>query len=109
MIIYLIYKWDNMLIINSCGNAVFFAMLHIRIHLYDKGIINFISSFNAYYFNPFTLILTENIKTNTIKRHVNNTFNSFFQKTILCLCHLAFKDRILYSLPIIYTSLGYTP
>lgn len=81
-----------LLIINSCENTVYRAILHIRIHLYNKSIINFISSFNTYHFNSSTLILIENIKSNTIKRHIDNTFYPLSQKTILRICHFTLKD-----------------
>ncbi len=69
----------NVLIINNCENTTFFVMQHIRILLYNKSIIYFIRCFNTYHFNSSTFILTENIEPNTIKRHINNTFDTFFQ------------------------------
>lgn len=98
-----------MLIINNREDTTFFVMLHVRILLYNKSIINFISSFNTYHFYPSTLTLTEKIKSNTIKRHINNIFDTFFQETILRICNLTLKDRILYPLPIIHTSFSHTP
>ncbi len=71
--------------------------------------MNIISCFNTNYFNPSILIFIKNIKSNTIKRHIDNTFNPLFQKTILRISHLTLKDGVLYPLTIIYTSLSHTP
>lgn len=98
-----------MLIINNREDTTFFVMLHVRILLYNKSFINFISSFNTYHFYPSTLTLTEKIKSNTIKRHINNIFDTLFQETILRICNLTLKDRILYPLPVIHTGFSHTP
>lgn len=98
-----------MLIINNREDTTFFVMLHVRILLYNKSFINFISSFNTYHFYPSTLTLTEKIKSNTIKRHINNIFDTLFQETILRICNLTLKDRILYPLPVIHTDFSHTP
>lgn len=98
-----------MLIINNRENTTFFVMLHIRILSYNKSIIHFIRCFNTYHFNSSIFILAENIKSNTIKRHINNASDAFFQETILRISHLTLKNRILYPLPIIHTSLSHTP
>lgn len=98
-----------MLIINNRENTTFFVMLHIRILSYNKSIIHFIRCFNTYHFNSSIFILAENIKSNTIKRHINNASDAFFQETILRISHLTLKDGVLYPLTIIYTSLSHTP
>ena len=56
----------NRLIINECENPSFLLMLNVREQLYYKFVFYIIGCDDTYVFNPFRIIISQEIETDTI-------------------------------------------
>ena len=56
----------NRLTINECENPSFLLMLNVREQLYYKFVFYIIGCDDTYVFNPFRIIISQEIETDTI-------------------------------------------